>query len=171
MEIKHIGHSILHTPHSSFSLNNILHVPSASKNLLSVHKITRENNVFIEFRPFIFLNQEPNNTKNSVSGPCYGGLYPLVPISNESSKHAFITIKSSSSTWNCCLGNPSSFVAQQVLIKNKIAYFPEITPYVCDSYQLAKSNQLPYVPYHISTSVSTSPLEQVFNKCMGSCPS
>jgi hypothetical protein len=104
-------------------------------------------------------------------GPCYGGLYPLVPISNESSKHAFITIKSSSSTWNCCLGNPSSFVAQQVLIKNKIAYFPEITPYVCDSYQLAKSNQLPYVPYHISTSVSTSPLEQVFNKCMGSCPS
>jgi histone deacetylase 1/2 len=38
MAIKHIGHSILHTPHSSLQLRNILHVPSASKNLLSTHK-------------------------------------------------------------------------------------------------------------------------------------
>jgi hypothetical protein len=55
MTIKHIGHSILHTPHSSLHLINILHVHSASKNLLSAHKIALDNNAFIEFQPFFFL--------------------------------------------------------------------------------------------------------------------
>jgi hypothetical protein len=31
MHISHIGHSVLRTPHASFDLKNILHVPSASK--------------------------------------------------------------------------------------------------------------------------------------------
>jgi hypothetical protein len=34
MHINHIGHSLLHTPNTSFQLKNILDVPSASKNLL-----------------------------------------------------------------------------------------------------------------------------------------
>jgi hypothetical protein len=33
MEISHIGHSVLHTPDSSLHLNNILHVPNASKKI------------------------------------------------------------------------------------------------------------------------------------------
>jgi hypothetical protein len=34
MRISHIGHSVLSTPHNSFSLTDILHVPNATKNLL-----------------------------------------------------------------------------------------------------------------------------------------
>jgi hypothetical protein len=55
MMIKHVGHSILHTPHSSIQLRNILHFPSSSKSLLSAHKIALDNNVFVEFHPFFFL--------------------------------------------------------------------------------------------------------------------
>jgi hypothetical protein len=44
--IRHIGHSTLHTPHNSLQLKNILHVSSASKNLLSIHKLARDNDVF-----------------------------------------------------------------------------------------------------------------------------
>jgi hypothetical protein len=55
MKISHIGHSMLHTPSSSLHLNNILHVPHTSKNLLFVHKLTIDNNVFIELHPFLFL--------------------------------------------------------------------------------------------------------------------
>jgi histone deacetylase 1/2 len=58
-------------------------------------------------------------------------------------------------------------VVQQVLRKNKIAYTLGSTPYVCDSCQLAKSHQL---PYPISSSVSTAPLEQVFSDVWGPAP-
>jgi hypothetical protein len=47
MHISHIGNSVLRTPHDSLYLQNILHVPNASKNLLSVHKLTFDNDVFL----------------------------------------------------------------------------------------------------------------------------
>jgi histone deacetylase 1/2 len=167
MHISHIGHSVLRTPHSSLHLNNILHIPQASKNLLSVHKLALDNNAFLEFHPFFFLIKDQATRRIQFKGPCRGGLYPLVPISNGSSKHAFIIIKPSSSTWHCLLGHPSSFVAQQILRKNNLSYSSEINPYVCDSCQLAKSHQL---PYPISTSVSTVPLELAFSNVWGHAP-
>jgi hypothetical protein len=155
MHISHIGHSILRTPHSSLDLNNILHVPSASKNLLSVHKLTLDNDVFIEFHPFFFLIKDRATRRTLLKGRCHGGLYPLVPISTSSSKQAFITIKPSSSTWHRRLGHPSLFVVKRILRK-KLVYSPEINPFVCNSCQLAKSHQL---SYPTSTSVSIVPLE------------
>jgi hypothetical protein len=53
MSISHIGNSILRIPHGSFDLNNILHVPNASKIILS-HKFTLDNHVFIKFHHFFF---------------------------------------------------------------------------------------------------------------------
>jgi hypothetical protein len=166
MLISHIGHSTLQTPHDSFQLKNILHVPSSSMNLLSVHKLCLDNDIFMEFHPFFFLIKDRATRRTLFKGPCYGGLYPLVPVSM-GSKHAFVTIKPSSSTWHRRLGHLSSFVAQQVLRKNKLAHTPEINPYVCDSCQQAKSHQL---PYPVSTSVSTVPLEQVFSDVWGPAP-
>jgi hypothetical protein len=55
MHISHTGYSTLRTPHASFDLNAILHVPSASKSILSVHKFTLDNHVFIEFHHFFFV--------------------------------------------------------------------------------------------------------------------
>jgi histone deacetylase 1/2 len=167
MHISNIGHLILRTSHNSFDLHDILHVPNAYKSLLSVHRFTLDNHVFIEFHPFFFLIKDQATRRVLFRGPCYGGLYPLMPISNESSMLAFLTIKPSSSTWHRRLGHPSLFVVQQVLQRNKIAYTPEITPYVCDSCQLAKSHQL---PYPISTSRSTIPFEQVFSEVWGPAP-
>ena len=167
MHISHIGHSMLRIPHISLHLNNVLHVPSASKNLISVHRLTLDNRVFIEFHPFFFLIKDQATRSVLFKGPCYDGLYPLVPFSTGSSKQVFLTIKPSSSTWHRRLGHPSSFVVQQVLRKHKISFSPEINPYICDSCQLAKSHQL---PYPVSTSVSTVPLEQVFSDVWGPAP-
>jgi len=44
----------LHTPSSVIHLNKILHVPKATKNLLSVHRLARDNNAFLEFHPSYF---------------------------------------------------------------------------------------------------------------------
>jgi hypothetical protein len=45
MCIKHVGQSIICTPHRNLLLNNVLHVPHASKNLAYVHHIAADNNV------------------------------------------------------------------------------------------------------------------------------
>jgi hypothetical protein len=54
MHISHILYSTICTPHDSLHLNNILHVPSASKGLLSIHKFKLDNHVFFEFPPYLF---------------------------------------------------------------------------------------------------------------------
>jgi hypothetical protein len=54
-----------------------------------------------------------------------------------------------------------------VLRKNNLSYDPQINPYICNSCHQAKSHQL---PYHISTSVSTVPSEQIFSDVWGLAP-
>jgi hypothetical protein len=49
MPINHIGQSTIYTHDRDLILKNILHVPNASKNLVSVHKFTYDNNIFFEF--------------------------------------------------------------------------------------------------------------------------
>lgn len=41
------------SPHTNLKLNNLLHVPSITKNLVSVSQISRDNNVYFEFHPNI----------------------------------------------------------------------------------------------------------------------
>jgi histone deacetylase 1/2 len=164
MNIANIGHSVLHTPDSSIQLHNILHVPDASKSLLSSHQLTLDNHTFMKIHPFFFLIKDQVTKQIVFKGPCHGGLYPLV-LASESSKHALATIKPSSSTWHRRLGHPSSFIVQKILRKNNLSYSPEINPYICDACQQVKSHLL---PYPVSTSVSTVPLEQIFSDVWGS---
>jgi hypothetical protein len=51
MEISHIGKSFIHTPIRNLQLCNILHVPKATKNLMSIHRFALDNNVFFEIHP------------------------------------------------------------------------------------------------------------------------
>lgn len=47
LSVQHIGSSKLVAPNNnSFLLNNLLHVPSITKNLISVSQFTRDNNVY-----------------------------------------------------------------------------------------------------------------------------
>jgi hypothetical protein len=52
MPISHIGQSIIHTHDCDLLLEHILHVPSASKNLISVHRFAYDSNAFFEFHPW-----------------------------------------------------------------------------------------------------------------------
>jgi hypothetical protein len=56
MKITHIGHGTLHFPSHDIHLRNILHVPQASKSLLFVNKIARDNNAYLEFHPDHFFS-------------------------------------------------------------------------------------------------------------------
>jgi hypothetical protein len=52
MKISHVGNSSIYSPIQSLQLNNVLRVPSATMSLCSVHKISRDNNVFFEYHPY-----------------------------------------------------------------------------------------------------------------------
>jgi hypothetical protein len=47
MDITHVGKTVIPTPAHNLVLDNVLHVPSAHKNLISVHCFTLDNDIFI----------------------------------------------------------------------------------------------------------------------------
>jgi hypothetical protein len=103
-------------------------------------------------------------------GRCVGGLYPLISSlkSSQSSKYAFVAIKPSQSKWHSRLGHPSFDIVRQIISKNKLPCVRDSSNLsVCDPCQQAKSHQL---PYPISTSVSTVPLQLVFSDVWGPAP-
>jgi hypothetical protein len=97
MNISHIGHSIVRSPTQNFHLRNILHVPTASSNLLSFHRFTLDNHVYIVFHLFFFLIKDQVTGKIIHRGRCVGSLYPLIAsmASTNSLKHAFVAAKPS----------------------------------------------------------------------------
>lgn len=55
LHISHLGSCSINTASRPLTLNNVLHVPEIAKNLLSVHKLSRDNNVYFEFHPWHFF--------------------------------------------------------------------------------------------------------------------
>ena len=54
MDINRIGHTTVQTRDQNIHLKNILHVPDASKSLISAHHLAKDNDVFIEIHPKFF---------------------------------------------------------------------------------------------------------------------
>ena len=64
MHIHNIGQAVLSTPSSrSLALNRVLHVPQATRNLLSMSKLSHDNNVLIELHPHLL--ESCQSTKGS----------------------------------------------------------------------------------------------------------
>jgi hypothetical protein len=77
LQILHIGHSSIESNDRALALRDVLHVPNITKNLLSVHKFTRDNDLFFEFHPWSFLVKDSNTRSKLLEGRCEGGLYPI----------------------------------------------------------------------------------------------
>jgi histone deacetylase 1/2 len=171
MEISHIGHSTLHSPSSPIYLNSILHVPSTSKNLVSVNRLTRDNHAFIEFHPDHFVVKDLKTRRQLLRGPCEGGLYPVHAATHiiHHNKEAHAAVKPSTTIWHRRLGHAASPVVDYVLSHNKLPFARDLNnKHICDACQKGKSHQLPYPK---SSSVSTTPLELVFSDVWGPAPS
>ena len=92
LQIKHIGSCSINTATRPLALQNVLHVPDISKHLLSVHKLSRDNNVFFEFHPFHFLIKDRTTRRKLLEGRCESGLYPIKPSDVESLKQALVSV-------------------------------------------------------------------------------
>jgi histone deacetylase 1/2 len=160
MDIHHIGHSVIHTPSHDLHLKNILHVPEATKSLVSTSHLAHGNHAFVEYWPNSFFVKDQDTKEVLLQGRCVNGLYPLPSSSSLSLGHVHGVAKNTSSLWHRRLGHPSSVVVHQVLCDNSIPFSESNKESVCDACQMAKSHQLPYPK---STSVSTFPLELIFS--------
>lgn len=65
MKIKYIDYSTVSTPVPDLHLKNILYLPKAAKNLVSVHRLAKNNFTFLEFHPDYFLVKD-QATKNII---------------------------------------------------------------------------------------------------------
>lgn len=59
-------------------LKDALHAPSVASNLVSVHKLCRDNNIFIEFHSSFFSVKDTHSRKTLVQGPLDQGLHKLL---------------------------------------------------------------------------------------------
>jgi hypothetical protein len=120
MNIKHIGYSTIHTPSYQLMLNKILHVPQATKNLIYVHRLASDNNVFLEFHPHFFCIKDLDTRNMLVKGLCQGGLYPLPTsffkkLAFGVNKLACGVVKPSIDRWHSHLGHPAIPIVQRVI--------------------------------------------------------
>jgi hypothetical protein len=78
MRISHNGQSSPSTHTSTpLHLKNVLYVPEVTRNLLFVKKLTRDNNVFVEFHPYDVFVKDQDSREIIISGQSRGGLYPI----------------------------------------------------------------------------------------------
>jgi hypothetical protein len=118
MSITRIGISIVPTFSHNLVLKNVLHVPSTHKNLIPVHRVTLDNDIFIEFHHYLFLIEGRKMKKVLLHGSCKGSLYPLPPSTSKFQKLVFCAIKIPTDRWHSCLGHPSREIVHRVISKN-----------------------------------------------------
>jgi hypothetical protein len=165
MDIAHVGQSVIPTPTRPLHLNQVLHVPNAHKQLVSIHRFTLDNNTFIELHPYSFLIKDQVMKRVLLHGPCRGGLYPLHSISPTIQKLILSAIKPSSQRWHLRLGHPSRDIVLCVIKSNSLSCSSfESSDSVCDACLQAKAHQLPYPQ---SSRQSTAPLQLVFSDVWG----
>lgn len=63
MQILLLKNESVYTSHRNLSLKNVLHVPQTTEDLISVHRLSLDNNVYLEFHPWHFEIKD-QDTKN-----------------------------------------------------------------------------------------------------------
>jgi hypothetical protein len=164
LKISHVGHSLLPGSSTPLHLNHVLYVPSINKNMCSVHKLTSDNNAFMELHPHSFYLKDRISKRVLLQGRSRGGMYPI-PIRSWSSSSpvALAATRVTPEVWHRRLGHPSQAIFSSVLNKLGVKGQSHDSS-VCSACQQAKSHQL---PFNDSTRVSTEPLELVHSDVWG----
>jgi hypothetical protein len=169
LPIKHIGTTQLSTPTTTFRLNNVLHVPDISNNLLSVHKFTNDTNTFMEFHPSLFRVKDLASRRLLLQGPSKHGLYPFPSLSNKRSfsPRALIGKRTSFTNWHSRLGHPAFRIVSSIISRFGLPIVANKNEPACSACLSAKSKQL---PFYSSQSQIKAPLELIYSDLWGPSP-
>lgn len=109
LPIHHVGSAQLDSNTGKFLLNQLLHVPSISHNLLSVRQFYCDNSVFFEFHFSLFFVKDSCTQEILLQGHIEDGLYVL-RFDEEPlyvSPQAFLGTHTTTQLWHSSLGHPS----------------------------------------------------------------
>lgn len=168
MSISSIVSSTAHTSSGSFKLNNVLHVPHISSNLLSVHQFSKDNNCVFIFDSCGFIIQDRRSKRILFQGRSKIGLYPFTSSSSSSPSTAptvHIGERSSVNVWHQRLGHPSASSLQHIMKALPINGSSSLS--FCEQCQFGKSHKLPFLH---SVFASSRPLELVHSDVWGPSP-
>jgi hypothetical protein len=158
LPITHTGSTSLKTPHHTFTLNNVLCVPSMEKNLISISQFCTSNNVSIEFLPSIFFVKALHTGTILLKGQTKDGVYEW-PTS--SPLIAFSTIKTTSFDWHHRLGHPAFSILKHIVSSNHLGSSSSLSSdFSCNACLCNNSHKL---SFSNSTIVSNKPLEIIFS--------
>jgi hypothetical protein len=158
LKISHVGHSLIPSSSRPLHLNHILYVPSIHKNLCSIHKLTSDNNAFMELHPHSFYLKDRISKRVLLQGRSRGGMYHILIRSQSPCSHvALATTRVTPEVWHRRLVHPSQAIVSSVLNKLGVKGHSHDSS-VCSACQQAKYHQLPFSD---STRVRTKPLELV----------
>ncbi|XP_019455094.1 PREDICTED: uncharacterized protein LOC109356216 [Lupinus angustifolius] len=109
--ISYAGHTSFpspFSPHISLSLNNLLLVPSITKNLISVSQFAKDNNCFFEFHPNeCFVKSQDSNTILLKGSLTTEGLYAFPSLLSKKSTHCTSGSTSKSKPYSAALTSSS----------------------------------------------------------------
>ncbi|KAJ0816493.1 putative RNA-directed DNA polymerase [Helianthus annuus] len=168
LPIIHIGSSRIFSPNKTLVLKNVLHVPGIKRNILSVQKFCRDNNVFFEFHDTFFSVKDKSTRTILLTGPSIDGLYSFsLPTVQPPPKTAFSTVRASTNTWHQRLGHPHSQLLNFMLSQYCLPVFSKHSSMDCDSCSVGKSSRL-HLP--LSNFKSSHILDLVFCDVWGPAP-
>lgn len=162
--------SISHVGSSSFSdltLPNVFLVPELTKSLLSVSKLTRDNNVFMEFWPS-HCSVKDFQGQTLLRGDVKNGLYRLPSVKNHSpTTMALIGMRTTLHGWHQRLAHPHESLLRRLLSIFQLPVSKNNFPNVCESCQFGKSHR-----FHLPTShvTSTKPFALMYSDVWGPSP-
>jgi len=169
--ISHTGSAIYTDPHSHtmFKLHNMLHVHAITKNLISVAKFAKDNNVYFEFHANLCFVKNQETHQTLLQGVIKDGFYVFPPsLSTLAPSVHYASYKPKIpllQLWHNRLGHCNFTIVKHVLNECHISY-PSQT-HLCDSCIQGKHHQL---PFHTSVTQYTEPLQLIFIDIMGLAP-
>ncbi|GMI67117.1 hypothetical protein HRI_000381000 [Hibiscus trionum] len=90
LSISHIGNCYITTADKSLLLDQLLHVPKITRNLLSVSRFTADNNVYFEFHADSCCVKDEVTGATLLCGSLVDGLYCFPLVSHSPASHASV---------------------------------------------------------------------------------
>ncbi|PKU64958.1 Retrovirus-related Pol polyprotein from transposon TNT 1-94 [Dendrobium catenatum] len=165
--IQNFGQGLLPLPNSPRKLHlcHLLHVPTLTHNLLSVSKLTQENNVTITFDSNGFDIKDVQTQQPLLRGRLLNGIYQL-HITPDAHPKALHTTNSSSTVWHARLGHPNNKIFNTLVSRiSNMQHIP--SDFQCQACSMAKSHKQ---TFKNRQSVTTHPFELIHSDVWGPIP-